>query len=164
MRIVSSLLLLISLSIGADAQAPKIDRIDVIDYGIYTADEQSCNRNAQDILTCDRANMRHAVTTLTIPAQHGIHFGFRFKIVGTPDGAPVEVTGITNFPPAGLKSPSASAPLQDYQYKATVKIGQIDYTDYAFDDPWELVPGPWTVEIWADHRRLAFKSFTVVQP
>jgi hypothetical protein len=164
MRFVTLLLLLISQSIGADAQAPKIDRIDVIEYGIYTADEQSCNRNAQGVLTCDRTNMRHAVTTLTIPAQHGIHFGFRFKIVGAPDGAPVEVTGITNFPPAGLKSPGASAPLRNYQYTSTVKIGEIGYTDYAFDDPWELVPGPWTVEIWADHRRLAVENFTVVQP
>jgi hypothetical protein len=164
MRIVSSLLLLISLSIGADAQAPKIDRIEVTEYGIYTADEQSCERNAQGVLTCERTNMRHAVTTLTIPAQHGIHFGFRFKIVGTPDAAPVEVTGITNFPPPGLKSPSQSAPLRNYQYTKTVKIGEIGYTDYAFDDPWELVPGPWTVEIWVDHRRLAIENFTVVRP
>jgi hypothetical protein len=46
MRFVTLLLLLISQSVGADAQAPKIDRIDVIEYGIYTTDEQSCNRNA----------------------------------------------------------------------------------------------------------------------
>jgi hypothetical protein len=38
MRIALSLFLMLLLPIGADAKEPKIDRIDVFEYGIYTAD------------------------------------------------------------------------------------------------------------------------------
>jgi hypothetical protein len=149
---------------ATDAQAPtvNIERIDIVEYGIYTADEQSCTRNAQGILSCARVDIHHSVTTLTVPAQHGVHFGFRYKIVGTPEGATVRVTGITNFPPAGLNKPGTSEPLRSYRYSDNEKVGQIGYTDYAFDDPWELVAGPWSVEIWIDNRLMASRTFNVV--
>lgn len=38
------------------------------------------------------------------------------------------------------------------------------YVDYGFDDPWELVPGTWTIELWHGDRKLATQSFTVVRP
>lgn len=171
MRILVSLLALGLAS--SDAQAPnvqspaapaaQVERVDVVDYGIYTADEQSCHRDDHGVLVCQRTDVHHAVTTLTIPAQHGVHFGFHYKIVGTPDGATVRVKGITNFPAVGLSKPGTSEPLRNYQYEDIEQTGQIYFTDYAFDDPWELVPGTWTVEIWVDDRRMAFETFTVVQ-
>jgi Domain of unknown function (DUF3859) len=146
-----------------EAQTARVERVDVIEYGIYTADQQSCHRNDQGILVCARTDVHHSVTTLTVPAQHGIHFGFRYRIVGTPDGAPVKVTGITNFPSPGLNKPRATEPLRNYQYSGDQKIGQFGFTDYAFDDPWELVAGTWTVEIWIDGRRMVSEAFTIVK-
>jgi len=163
MRLFLALLGLGFAASNAQPQTAQIERVDVIEYGIYTADEQSCRRNEQGILACARADVHHSVTTLTVPAQHGVHFGFHYRIVGTPEGASVDIKGITNFPRGGLHKPGEAEPLRNYQYTGTEKIGQTYFTDYAFDDPWELVPGIWTVEIWIDNRLMASKSFTVVQ-
>jgi hypothetical protein len=145
------------------AQTAQVESVEVIEHGIYTADEQSCHRDEQGILECARADVHHSVTTLTVPAQHGIHFGFRYRIVGTPDGASVKVTRITNFPPPGLSKPGAPELLRKYQYTDDEKVGQVGFVDYSFDDPWELVGGSWTIEIWIDNRRRASETFTVVQ-
>ena len=45
----------------------------------------------------------------------------------------------------------------------TVSAGGIVLASYGFDDPWELVPGPWTLEIWDDDKKLFSQIFNVVQ-
>ena len=32
---------------------------------------------------------------------------------------------------------------------------------YGFDEPWEVVPGTWTLEIWQGDRKLLEKSFEI---
>jgi hypothetical protein len=145
-------------------QLPRVERLDIHDYGIYAAAEQSCHRNDQGILLCDRTDVRHTETTLTVPARLGVHFGFRYKIVGAPDEATVRITGVIRFPSPGLQQPDAAAPIMKYEYQDNEQIGQIGYIDYAFDDPWELVPGSWSVEVWIDGERMAAQTFTVVRP
>jgi len=102
MRIVLSLLLLLLTSASAYAQTLQIERIDVLEHGIYTADESNCSRDAQGILTCVRSNVRLAAATWTIPAQHGVHFGLRFRVIGVPNGTPISLKRVLIYPPAGL--------------------------------------------------------------
>jgi hypothetical protein len=108
------------------------------------------------------SNIRHAVTTTTVPAQIGVHFGFRYRVNGNPPGEKVEIKKVTIFPPAGLKSPKSAQPLQRNEYTFVRSIGETRYTDYSFDSAWELVPGVWTMQLWYGDRKLAEKSFTVV--
>jgi hypothetical protein len=147
---------------NALAQAQKIQRIDILEYGLYTADEKECRRDALGVQRCERTNVRHAVTTLTVPAQHGVQFGTKFRAVGTPNGATVNVKRVWLFPPAGLNSPASKQPLLRLDRDESVTIGKDDFTSYIFDDPWELVPGTWTLEYWVGDRKLFSKSFTVV--
>jgi len=46
MRIVLSLLLLLLTSASAYAQTLQIERIDVLEHGIYTADESNCSNHS----------------------------------------------------------------------------------------------------------------------
>jgi hypothetical protein len=162
-------ILLIALALGltlstAEAQTAEVTRIDVVEYGLYTAQVMQKSTDANGVAKNTVTDIRHAVTTRTVPAQLGVHFGFRYTIVGTPEGAPVELTKVTIYPPEGVKKPSAPEPLHRTQYTLERQIGETKFTDYSFDDPWELVPGTWTMELWVGSRRLAAESFTVVRP
>jgi hypothetical protein len=162
---VIALLLLVATS-SVSAQAPRIERIDIVDYGIY---ESAFSRKIEDPNSA--GGSRSAVVrtmikerTVTIPARNGLQFGFRFMVVGEPKDAPVKLKSITRFPPQGMRNPnSQNASYQD-EYTATVALGSADYRGYSFDNDWELVPGVWTFELWDGDRKLAEQKFTVVKP
>jgi Domain of unknown function (DUF3859) len=148
---------------NAHSQTAQVKRIDVIEYGIYT-DEIIKTQHEQTGLTRNTVgNIRHAATTRTVPAQHGVTFGFRYRIVGAPNGAPITVTKITIFPPPGLHKPGVAKPFQRDQYLLSRKIGETSYTAYSFDDSWELVPGTWTIELRVGGRKFVSQSFQVVK-
>jgi hypothetical protein len=149
---------------GAYAQTPQIERIDVVDYGIYTATVISAQRDAQGILQSTSDNPQHLETTRNIPAQLGTRFGFRFTVVGTPKAAAVQLRKITIPPSGGLQNPTSNQPIYRSENIITATVGEPQYTAYKFDDPWELVNGTWTIEIWYGDRKLLSQSFTVFKP
>jgi len=145
------------------ARAQGVAGIDVTEYGVYTADEEkSSERSSNGVLRNNLTHIRHAATTTTVQAEHGVHFGIRYHIVGSPVGQTVQIKKVTIYPPGGVKSPKSSTPLERSEYMLTRKIGETSYTDYSFDDPCELVPGSWTIQLWVGERKLVEKQFTVV--
>jgi Domain of unknown function (DUF3859) len=153
---------LILFSGRADAQTKLT--AEIVEYGIYTADATSSEREANGLLSTQLTNVRLAVKTTTVPAQLGVHFGIRIRVNGGPIGERVTLRKITLFPPPGLRSPAVSQPLKSSERFLSVPIGETHYTSYGFDDPWELVPGRWEVQIWSGDRKLASQVFNVVAP
>ena len=147
----------------AHAQTPTVQSIEVVEYGIYTADEQNCQRTADGVLQCQRANIRHATTTWSVPAQHGVQFGVRFRILGSPEGARVAVKRIWRYPPGGVTPSATGAKIYQTSDMLQLPVGPTLFQSYIFDDPWELVPGPWTLELWQDGKLLLTRTFTVVR-
>jgi hypothetical protein len=162
MRMMLLLLVLVLAPLGADAQTPRIDRIDVTEYGIYTVEEKNCQRDAQGIQRCDRANVRHAVTTSSVPAQLGVQFGMRYRVVGTPVGAPVTIKRVWLLPAPGFVQPGKE-PIRRLERADTTTVGATVLAEYGFDDSWELIPGPWIQEFWDGDRKLFTQKFTVVK-
>lgn len=162
MRIVLSLLLLTFSSLSAYTQTPRIDRIDIVEYGIYTADKQACHRDDQDIERCDRVNVRHAATTWTVPAQLGVEFGLKYRVIGAPSGVKVVMKRDWLLPEPGFHPPG-SQPINRLDRTDTGTIGDVIFVSYGFDDPWELVPGPWVLEIWYSGRKITSQTFTIVK-
>jgi hypothetical protein len=153
----------IATSVAHAQTKGKVTRIDVIEYGLYTADIAKKEKTTTGVSHNIVDNIRHAVTTRTVPAQRGVHFGFRYKIVGAPANAPVTLTKVTIFPPDGLHKPGLAKPILRNQYDLVRKTGQTSFTDYSFDETWELVPGTWTFELWVGKRKLATETFNVVK-
>ncbi len=58
---------------------------------------------------------------------------------------------------------SGKPPLKRIDRTDNGVIGDTTYVSYGFDDPWELVPGPWILEIWSGDRKLTSQTFTVVK-
>jgi hypothetical protein len=143
---------------------PQVRTVEIVAYGIYTAELQSSKRDSQGVLQSLSANFRRATATTAVPAQIGTRFGFEYKIIGTPAGKPVSFTKVTVFPQEGLRSPTVAQPLQHSDMTVTSKIGETSYVGYRFDDPWELVPGPWRIELWDGDRKVAEQTFTVTAP
>ena len=154
--------LAISLT-GAVAHASQIQRIELVGYGIYTSIPQSCQRDTLGVNRCTVRDVRQITTTSIVPFRTGVEFGVEFKTIGSFDATAAEVRKVWIFPGAGLKSPFFNQPLRRDEEVISVPIGTGGFVAYTLDEPWELVPGIWTVEIWDGNRRLLSKSFTVVK-
>jgi hypothetical protein len=160
-----ALLSLALAATNAGAQETRVDRIQVLEYGLYEASVAYSERDANWLLQSRVGDVRHVKRTRTVPAKLGVRFGFGYVVVGSPEGAKVTLRKVTRFPPPGLKSPAAKEALKFSEVAVTRTIGrEAGYVDYGFDDPWELAPGRWTIELWLGDRRLTSQSFTVVKP
>jgi hypothetical protein len=160
-----SLLPLAFSSIGAYAQAVHIDRIDIVDYGTYTARTE--DHIAAPGTAAGRwntlANIQHAVTTQVVPAQLGTRFGFSYTVVGEPHEVPMSIHVVNIFPSPGLHNPANPRPKDRDEYDRTVPVGQELYTGFKFDHDWEVVPGVWTFQLWYEGRMFAEQKFTIVR-
>lgn len=159
------LLLVVVLAVTSGCR-PKliVERINIIEYGTYSADLLGTKKGAEGINIDTVTHVRNLVTTHEVPVQIGTRFGFRFRVVGAPNEAVVRLKKITLFPGDGLRISSTSRPIHNYENVITVRLDQISYTGYMFSEPWELVPGTWTIELWYGDRKLSSQSFTARSP
>jgi hypothetical protein len=159
MHIMVFFLLLLLTAGTAPAQTPQVERLDITEYGTYTLDREVKGKDARGIQQGSGSNVRHAETKRTVPAQTGTTFGFRYTVVGKPDGAMVNLRKIIIFPSPGLQpSSSAKRVLQD-EFAVQAQIGQENYELYTLEDSFELVPGTWQIEMWQGSRKLATETF-----
>ena len=149
------------LACGA-ARAQDVSRIDVIEYGIYAVDRDSQGRNAAGIAQATVSNARLAVATHNVPAQRGVTFGFRYKVIGPSNGDDVTLHKVTIFPPAGLRTPAGEV-LHQTERTLKNRTGETRFTSYAIVEDFEVVPGVWTIELWAGGRKMASESFTLTK-
>jgi hypothetical protein len=164
MRTMPLLVPMVLASVGACAQVPQVDRIDVVEYGLYTAntDSRRAEPNTATGTVSMISNIQHAVTTLTVPAQQGVRFGYRFVVAGAPAGAAVPLHMVTVFPPPGLTNPATQQLKARSEYDVTVPIGTTEFRGYNLTNDWEVVPGIWKIQVWYQGQMLAQQEFTVV--
>ena len=71
---------------------------------------------------------------------------------------------VTIYPPTGVVSPNAGV-LHTQSFSTRNQMGTpLLGAGYEIDEPWELVPGVWTIQIWVGDQKLAEHTFTVVTP
>lgn len=166
MRNVVAFLLFVTAPVIGHAQEPRVDRIEILETGIYKTETTKVvsspgtpTGNVHEV-----TNIRHVRTTTTIPAQIGTDFGFRYRIVGKPQGARVNLKFITLIPAPGIRNPTTGNTTVRGEYSRERTLGEETTRIYGFDYDWEIVPGSWTLEIWQGDRKLASRAFTVVKP
>jgi Domain of unknown function (DUF3859) len=151
----------------AAAQASsKVERIDIVEYGIYLA-QTAVIENAPATATGQRnilSDTRLIAATTRIEAKIGVHFGMRYLLLGQPNSATVRLTSVTNYPVPGLKKPGTETHQARGEHPLFATIGAINYRGYVFEQDWELVPGNWTFELWDGKRKLVSQTFQVVKP
>ncbi|MCB1475141.1 MAG: DUF3859 domain-containing protein [Rhodobiaceae bacterium] len=158
-------LLLVGAASAARAEDARVDRIDIVDTGIYTvvAGAETANKDAPTgvIKSPDSFNLTERTTT--IAGRVGLEFGLRYVAVGAPEGVEVPLDIVLTFPPEGLPDPTEKTPIHKTEFSRTKKIGETVYLGYGFENNWEIVPGTWTFEIFHKGQKLAEQRFTVTR-
>jgi hypothetical protein len=159
-------LLLLVAAPSVSAQAPRIERIDLVDYGIYESvfarrieDSQSVGGSRSGVKM-----IKIKERTSTIQAHNGLLFGIRFFVVGEPKDAEVKLKFVLRFPMQGMHDATTGVTRYRNEFVRTAKVGWADFSGYSFDYDWELVPGVWTFEVWEGDRKWVEKALTVAKP
>jgi len=165
MRVLLSLLLLVGISSAAGAQT--IERIEITEVGIFKTQTTKVN-SAPGTPTGtfeEVTDVKLLQATTTVPARVGVgvDFGFGYKIVGQT-GSKVRLKFVTLIPQPGIRNPNSGNTIVRSEYFEEKIVGSTSYTIYGLDNPWEIVIGTWTLEIWEDNRKLASQSFNIVAP
>lgn len=106
-------------------------------------------------------NICHVATTTTVPAILGLHFGFRFRVQGQPEGRVVTLRKDVTYP-ASVKPPGALQQITGYEHTVARSIDEVSFAGYGFDYSWELMPGTWIFRLLEGDRALAEQRFRVV--
>ena len=148
MKHIVAAFVIMALSAGlARAQNGNVQGAEILGYGLYTVDPAA------------PGSPQLTATTHTVPLRPGVMFGFQYRVAGAPTGGLVTIKEVVLFPPAGLRLPG-KPPIPLESDEATVKIGDTLPLTWKFDNPWELVPGLWTLQVWSGDRKLVEQSFT----
>ncbi len=151
---------------AAWAQSGKVERIDIVEAGLYRAQTASI-AEAPDTASRQRNILSETMLlapTTRVDAKIGVHFGIRYRVVGRPNNATVKLVSATQYPTPGLRNPKSDSNQTRGEHSLFATIGQINYRGYDFEHEWELVPGAWTLELWDGKRKLASQTFEVVKP
>jgi hypothetical protein len=141
-----------------------IKRIEITEFGIYSLDqgERISAPNTPAGFRRDVDNIKLISATDTVPARLGVHFGFRYRIVGEK-GATFTLKKVTLIPQPGIQNPNTGETKLRGETSLASGVGGILYSGYTFSYPWEIVPGVWTIEFWDGDRKLASQSFNVAK-
>jgi hypothetical protein len=166
MRILCSTLALILFPLSGHAEeTARVDDIEIVDIGVYSAEVKSRVEDSNLASGGRRivANIKFVDKTDRVPARLGVQFGYRYKVIGEPAGAAVPLKFVTRYPEPGLKNPeNGNRKLVD-EFTQDRTIGDIHARGYGFDNAWEIVAGVWTFEVWYQDRMIRDQKFTVVK-
>ncbi|MCB1497473.1 MAG: DUF3859 domain-containing protein [Bauldia sp.] len=147
------------------ADGATVERIDVLDTGVYTVEAGAVTADPDapggEITAVPVATNVEATTEIT--GKLGLEFGLRYVIVGTPEGSDVPLDFVIRYPTDGLKDPAEAEPILETRFSRDKAIGETLYLGYGFENDWEIVPGTWTFEIAHDGKTLVTQAFTVMK-
>jgi hypothetical protein len=148
------------------AEAQQVDKLEVIEFGVYergpVTDVRPATANAFGRVAIN--GIKHLRTTRKVPGRIGVTFGFRYRTIGKPHAAVVPAVEALLLPPGGTKSPVGRQPFTRDVSSTALSVGGEGRALMTFDEPWEIVPGIWTVQIWEGKRKLLEQSFEVYLP
>jgi len=143
----------------ASANAQQGVGIEVVEYGIYTAETKILSGQSAEHPRNEVSSLCHIATTDTVPARLGLHFGFRFRTAGSPEGQPVQ------FRKDLLISPNDAGrgPITVPGYMITALVGRPKYTGYQFGTKSEWTPGVWRFRLWRADKLVSTVGLNVVE-
>jgi hypothetical protein len=100
-------------------------------------------------------------STNRIPSQLGLSFGVNFSFE-SPAGEPVLLTYHCGSPP--LHDPATGRFIEQQTLQMMTPQGGPHWVGCDLTEPWELVPGEWTLSIVHGDRLLERRSFQVYRP
>lgn len=151
---------------GASAQTELlVGPVEIVGYGIfdprYSGSVSSSTDERIGVEGVDGGRFTHFTTT--VEAQPERVFGIQYVINSEPRGAMFEVIQVIEIPGDGIRTPRGRV-YKRMRDKVDVEIGKKVFFGYGFDEPWEIVPGQWKIQLWHKTYKLAEQRFNVVLP
>ncbi len=150
----------------ARAQDTHVDRLEIIESGFYDAASTSVTATnpAAGAVTGAVQELRDVKLEPQPPttsAAVGVGFGVRFRSFGARDGERAMLRSVWKIPAPGNVDPATGKVFGESIAEFATTIGTSHFRGYSFAEPWEVVPGTWTLEIWQGDRKLLEKSFEI---
>lgn len=163
---IAALAVLLALATTARGEDARVDRLDLVESGFYDA---GTVKVAGSVLspgaaaghTLDLRNVHFTPDPPANSARVGTGFGVRFRLRGRPAGARVVLRSVWKIPEPGIRNPNNGNRFRRSVADFTAVVGKLHMRGYQFDEPWEVVSGSWTLEIWQGDRKLLEKGFTI---
>lgn len=159
---------------GPNTIVPKLGPDDaagfeVVWFGIYKisairrVDDPKAPGQSRGIVLGDYAPVQDRATA-RVPAKAGNNFGVAFKFRNASEDSPVDYRAVWRFPKPGLTNPTNTKTFLEYESTASVCLGGVCVYGWSFSEPWEMVIGTWTLELWRGSTKLHEQVFEVVRP
>jgi hypothetical protein len=154
--------LLVFSTSHTDAQTSPINRIQILETGIYRSETiKRTDTPGTTGLINTVQNPQLINSTTTVPGLVGVRFGLRYVPLGGPAGSNAPLMLVITFPSAGLRNPDTRQLLFRSEHMVTVPIGASLYWEYHFENEWEIVSGLWSFEFWHQGTKLTEQRFCV---
>jgi hypothetical protein len=89
----------------------------------------------------------------------GTHFGVQLLVEGAPHGQIVPLRTRVTHPPIANPKAEAAARIDEWDSPMNADIPR--YTGWFFDNPWEIVPGHWQIEVLFAGKPIAAQGFEI---
>ncbi len=100
-----------------------------------------------------------------VTAEIGKTFGYEYLVVGLPFNQLIDLKEVYAYPEMTMPDGKTSTGYSRVVKKRTDSFGIINYIQgYVLEQPYELVPGAWKMELWYDGRKLVEKEFHLSAP
>ena len=100
--------------------------------------------------------------TTNVTARVGTSFGFHTKMPGKASGEVIRCTAKCIHPK--MTDPTSGHSSEVEQWDTSGLAGQEGFIGYTFDNSWELVPGPWTIQVFMASELVIERTFNVRSP
>lgn len=148
--------LALTISGHASAQEVRLDRVELMEAGSYKA------KGAWDSATI--SDVHFYSNSTRVFGRVGGQFGVRFRVVGSPDGAPINFLEVWHLPLPGAYNPDSKELVHESRVEFVDRIGALTVRGLILRYESEIVSGDWTYELWSGARKLLSQTFTMDAP
>lgn len=148
-----------AVSFSGDALAEPTVRI--VEKGVYRAETttRTVTKEATGILNTVQ-NVRLISDNTVVYGKIGVRFGVRYVLSSSAPS--LDLKFVIRFPAPGLRDYVTGARYVESVRALTIQTGSMNYWEYCFDSDWEIAPGFWEFEFWAESKKLASQVFCVI--
>ncbi len=155
---------ILAFAATANAQTAPVLRAEISEYGLFEilgdqSDQETATAAAGRVSAHDSS--RHLETTTSLKATRGVTFGFRYRILGLPDGEHEGFEMRAVHPlmtgPSGRSTTISQAPTFPFSENGMATSELF----YSLSKDFEVLPGEWHLEILFRGRVVLTKTFTL---
>ena len=148
---VGAALMLLMLILRAEAQAPRVEYLEVVSSGFTGPGDK-----------IEPGRIRRLFSrTPAVNAQAGTGFAMTVRLIGEPKGAALTLRWVWRAPRPGIMDMKTGKRIRQVSEDVPAKIGEEMRHTYEFKEANDLVLGNWRVEVWNGRRKLAVRRFAV---